>query len=74
MKIGDLDTAALGQVKQAMTLQQGIPVEKSKELRKSVGLEEVPPTVVKFPDLLKKFQDMLKKTEIVKNNDYMFKE
>lgn len=34
VKIGDLDSAALGQVKQPMTLQQGIPVEKSKELVK----------------------------------------
>src|SRR5579884_3847779 len=32
LKPGDLDTAALGQVKQVITLQQGIPVEKGKEL------------------------------------------
>ena len=31
---GDVDTAALGQVKQVLTFQQGIPVEKSKELVK----------------------------------------
>ena len=50
------------------------PVEKVRELRKSVGLEEVPPTVVKFPALLKKFQAMLRETELVRENDYMFKE
>jgi len=32
LKAGDLDTAALGQVKQPVTLQQGIPVDKGKEL------------------------------------------
>lgn len=34
VKIGETDTAALGQVKVALTMQQGIPVEKSKELVK----------------------------------------
>jgi heterodisulfide reductase subunit C len=47
-------------------------VGKVQELRKSVGLEEVPPTIVKFPDLLEKFQAMLRETEIVKENDFMF--
>ena len=32
--VGEVDTAALGQVKQVLTFQQGIPVEKSKELVK----------------------------------------
>ena len=50
------------------------PVEKVGELRRSLGLDEVQPSVVKFPDLLKKFQAMLKDTEIVKDHDYMFKE
>lgn len=31
---GDVDSAALGHVKQSLSLQQGIPVEKSKELQK----------------------------------------
>ena len=48
-------------------------LEKVKELRKSVGLEEVPPTVVKFPELLEKFRAMLRQTELVRNNDYMFR-
>ncbi|MFL5322364.1 MAG: YajQ family cyclic di-GMP-binding protein [Myxococcaceae bacterium] len=34
IKFGDEDSAALGQIKQALTLQQGISVEKSKELIK----------------------------------------
>lgn len=34
VKFGDVDSAALGHVKQALSLQQGIPVEKSKELQK----------------------------------------
>lgn len=34
IKLGDVDAAALGHVKQLLTLQQGIPVEKSKELQK----------------------------------------
>jgi len=50
------------------------PVEKVGELRTSLGLPEVPPTIAKFPELLKKFQAMLKETEVVKNNSYMFKE
>ena len=49
------------------------PVEKVQEMRKSVGLEEVPPTIAKFPELLKKFQTMLGETELVKEHDYMFK-
>lgn len=50
------------------------PVGKARGLRKSVGLEEIPPTIVKFPELLKKFQAMLKETVLVRENDYMFKE
>ncbi len=50
------------------------PVEKARELRKSVGLEEAPPTVVRFPELLKMFQAMLRETEVVRRADYMFKE
>jgi uncharacterized protein YajQ (UPF0234 family) len=34
VKFGDVDSAALGHVKQTLSLQQGIPVEKSKELVK----------------------------------------
>ena len=49
------------------------PVEKVQELRLSVKLEEVPPTVIEFPELLSKFQDMLEQTEIVRNNNYMFR-
>jgi heterodisulfide reductase subunit C len=47
-------------------------VEKVQALRKSVGLEEVPPTVVKFPELLEKFRAMLRETDVVRENDYMF--
>jgi len=47
-------------------------VDKATELRKSVGLEEVPPSIVKFPELLQKFRAMLKETDIVKEYDYMF--
>ena len=49
------------------------PVEKVHELRKSVGLEEIPPTIAKFPELLEKFQDMLRETDIVKEHDFMFR-
>ena len=42
------------------------------ELRKSLGLEEVPPTVAKFPELLKKFQEMLKCSKIVQEYGFMF--
>lgn len=48
-------------------------VDKSGELRKSVGLDGPPPTIVRFPDLLQKFRAMLRETELVKKNDYMFK-
>ncbi len=43
------------------------------EKRKAVGLEAVPPTIIKFPELLKKFQEMLRNTDIVRENDYMFR-
>jgi uncharacterized protein YajQ (UPF0234 family) len=36
LKAGDLDTAALGQVKQPIALQQGIPVDKGRELVKTL--------------------------------------
>ena len=49
------------------------PVEKVKVLRRSVGLEEVPPTIARFPDLLEKFRSMLRQTEIVEEHDFMFK-
>jgi len=52
-------TQALGQVR---------------EKRRAVGLDEVPPTIVKFPELLEKFREMLRNTNIVKDNEYMFKE
>jgi heterodisulfide reductase subunit C len=45
---------------------------KAKALRGSVGLEEVPPTIVRFPELLEKFRAMLNETELVKNYDYLF--
>lgn len=34
VQMGDVDTAGLGQVKQVLTFQQGIPVEKSREMVK----------------------------------------
>lgn len=52
--------------------QQGCTHAYNKELRKSLGLKEMPPTIAKFPELLKKFQDMLRKTDLVRENDYMF--
>ncbi len=52
-------TQALGQVR---------------ERRKAVGLDEVPPTIVRFPELLKKFREMLRNTDLVKDNEYMFRE
>jgi heterodisulfide reductase subunit C len=42
--------------------------------RKAVGLDEVPPTIVKFPELLKLFREMLRNTDIVRDNDYMFRD
>ena len=48
-------------------------LEKVKELRESLGLEGVPPTIVKFPELLEKFRAMLNETEIVKQHDFMFR-
>jgi heterodisulfide reductase subunit C len=49
------------------------PVDRVHELRKSVGLEEMPPTIVKFPELLEKFRDMLRETDVVKKHDFMFR-
>jgi len=48
------------------------PVAKAAELRKSVGLSEMP-TIDKYPEMLKGFQEMLMKTEVVSKNGYMFK-
>jgi heterodisulfide reductase subunit C len=56
----------------AEIFQQGCTHAYNQELRKSLGLEEIPPTIVKFPELLKKFQDMLMQTDLVRENDYMF--
>jgi heterodisulfide reductase subunit C len=47
-------------------------VEKAKELRNSVGLDELP-TIDRYPDLHEKFKAMLRETDIVKQNEYMFK-
>jgi hypothetical protein len=38
-----------------------------------VGLDEVPPTIARFPEMLEKFREMLRETDLVRNNDYMFK-
>lgn len=43
------------------------------ELRKALGLEEIPPTIVKFPELLARFQAMLRSTSVVRDNEYMFR-
>jgi len=48
-------------------------VHKVGELRRSVGLDEAPPSVVTVPELLERFQRMLRETEVVKSHDYMFK-
>jgi len=48
-------------------------VGKVKELRSSLGLDELP-TIDKDKDLHKKFRDALRETDLVKENDYMFKE
>jgi len=49
------------------------PVGGVGERRRAVGLEEVPPTIARFPGLLEKFREMLRGTDIVRDNDYMFK-
>lgn len=46
----------------------------AREKRREVGLDEVPPTIVKYPEMLKLFQEMLRSTDIVRDNDYMFKD
>ena len=46
------------------------PVEQ-KELRESLGLDELP-SLGTVPGLLEKFQAMLREFEIIKNNAYMF--
>jgi len=48
------------------------PVAKAVELRKSVGLAEMP-TIDKYPEMLEGFREMLMKTRVVRENDYMFK-
>jgi len=48
------------------------PVAKAVELRKSVGLPEMP-TIDKYPEMLEGFQEMLMKTRVVSENGYMFK-
>jgi len=50
------------------------PVHKVGELRKSVGLEEKPPSVACSPEALERFRKMLKETEVVQSAPYMFKE
>ncbi|NLP04366.1 hypothetical protein GX411_00235 [Candidatus Fermentibacteria bacterium] len=40
--------------------------------RRALGLEEVPPTIARFPGLLERFREMLRETELVRNNEYMF--
>jgi len=50
------------------------PVDRVREKRRAVGLEEVPPTIAKFPEMLEKFRAVLRETDLVKNNDYMFRE
>jgi len=49
-------------------------VHKVGELRKSVGLEERPPSVVTKPEALEKYREMLKETEVVKSAPFMFQE
>jgi hypothetical protein len=48
-------------------------VHKVKDLRKSVGLPEQPPSVVTMPEAMKRFQEMLRATKIVQDNDFVFK-
>jgi heterodisulfide reductase subunit C len=48
------------------------PVAKSVTAREEVGLGEMC-TIEKYPEMQKKFQDMLMATQVVSNNDYMFK-
>ncbi len=48
------------------------PVSRALETRAAVGLGELP-TIDKDPELLKAYQKMLMATDVVSNNDYMFK-
>ncbi len=48
------------------------PVSRAVELRKSVGLPEMP-TIDKNPEMFERFQEMLMKTGVVRENGYMFK-
>lgn len=50
------------------------PVHKVGVVRKSVGLEEKPPSVVNDKESMERFQRMLKETEITKSAPYMFGE
>lgn len=49
------------------------PVDRVREKRRAVGLDEVPPTIARFPEMLEKFREMLRETDLVKNNEFMFK-
>jgi heterodisulfide reductase subunit C len=41
--------------------------------REAVGLDGVPPTIVRFPEMLRSFRNMLRKTDLVRDNEYMFR-
>ncbi len=45
-----------------------------REKRRALGLEEVPPTIARFPELMERFRRMLRETDLVRNNDYMFRD
>jgi heterodisulfide reductase subunit C len=47
------------------------PVGVNTEMRKSLGLPELP-TITKQPDMLQQFREMLMKTPVIRDNDYMF--
>jgi len=48
------------------------PLDNVRERRRAVGLDEVPPTIARFPELLERFREMLRDTDVVKDNGYMF--
>ena len=50
------------------------PVHKVGEVRKSLGLDEKPPSVVVVPGAMEKFRKMLKETDVIKSAPYMFQE
>lgn len=43
------------------------------DTRRALGLEEVPPTIARFPELLERFREMLRGTDLVRDNEYMFR-